>query len=403
METFAQGLAANLFAAPMPPTGSASAGAALVGSGAGSAPAGVGLAGLFGEVFSPGVTKSTKIEEFLGVLDASAPPLDQELKDLTASPETLVEFMDRAPVQPAEASSATLVLANVERLSLRGAGAVGEDAERTIQFPAEDRAGPLQRFVRPDVGPSVDIVNDANPKTVAAPTDKAQIADLSGRAALSEDGLDLSRRFEPQRFEAQRNEFLTPALSANKYKIATPQMAVAFADKMATEPGPIVRDDNLALIQTLSLANERAASAITMSPLSEAATKPAAQIVAAITSRGADASIEIRLDPPELGRVMIDFEGRGGDIIRATVAAEAPDTLELMRRNIDILQRELEKSGLENIDLQFREHGAQSDEKFGDEPFGAGRQHDDAVGIEMNDPSNYVAALSLDGRLDRLL
>jgi len=389
MESFAQGLAANLFAAPMPPAGSALA----------AAPVGVGLAGLIGGAFSPGGTKSAKINEFLGVLDASAPPLDPQLSDLAAAPDSLAEFADRAKAQPADGSSATLVLANTERLLL---GAAGDDGERTISLTTEERMGPVQRFIRSDKSPLADIVSDAIPRT-AAPTDKVQLVDTGARAAPRDDGLDLPPRFETQRFEGQRNEFLASALSANKIKTAAAPMVFALADKTMLESGAIARHDTLPLIQTLSAANERASTALTMSPVSEAATKPATQIVAAISSRGMNTTIEVRLDPPELGRVTIDFEGRGGDIVRATVAAEAPDTLELMRRNIDILQRELEKSGLANIDLQFRERGSQSDANFSDERFGAGRQHDVALGIEMSDMPHHIAALSLDGRLDRLL
>ncbi len=391
MENFAQGLAVNLFAAPMAPAGSAPTGSAL----AGPAPVGAGLAGLIGRAFSSGGTKSTNIDEFLGVLDASAPPVDPQLTDPTPPPDGLAEIADRAKAQPADGPSATLLLANTERLIL---GAAGDDGERIISFATEERIGPVQRFVRSDKSLLADIVSGVNARAAALPTENSKLLDFAGRVAPSDDGFELLPRFE-----TLRSQSLTPALSANKFKIAAPLMTLALADKPAIEPGLAARDDSLPLIQTLSVANERASAALTMSPLSEAATKPTAQIVAAITNRGTDASIEIRLDPPELGRVSIDFEGRGGDIIRATVAAEAPDTLELMRRNIDILQRELEKSGLANIDLQFRERGPQSDTNFRDERFGAGRQHDDVLGIEMSDIPHSIAALSLDGRLDRLL
>jgi Flagellar hook-length control protein FliK len=389
MESFAQGLAANLFAAPMPPAGSAPAG---------TAPAGGGLAGLIGGAFSPGGTKSAKTDEFLVVLDASA-PLDPQLSDLTASPDSLAEIADRAEAQLADGSSATLVLANTERLIV---GAAGDEGERIVSLTTEERVGAVQRFVRSGAGLPVETINDANPRT-APPANNPQLSSLTTRVGPRDDGLDPSRRFEPQRFEVQRNEFLAPVLPTNKLKTVAPLMAFAVADKATIEPGSVARDDSLPLIQTLSIAKERASMALTMAPLSDAATKPAAQIVAAITNRGMDTSIEVRLDPPELGRVSIDFEGRGGDIIRATVAAEAPDTLELMRRNIDILQRELEKSGLANIDLQFRERGAQSDASFSSERFGSGRQHDGALGIEMNNAPHHIAAVSLDGRLDRLL
>ncbi len=75
------------------------------------------------------------------------------------------------------------------------------------------------------------------------------------------------------------------------------------------------------------------------------------QILSA-TSRG-ETRLEIRLDPPELGRVLIEFEGKGTHLVRAVISAESPETLTLMRRNIDILQRELDKGGMGNIDFDF--------------------------------------------------
>ncbi len=85
------------------------------------------------------------------------------------------------------------------------------------------------------------------------------------------------------------------------------------------------------------------------------------QIVAAVASRPGEAKLEIRLDPPELGRVLIGFERDGADIVRAVVTADSPDTLDLMRRNADVFQRALEQQGFSNLDLQFADRGARED------------------------------------------
>lgn len=85
------------------------------------------------------------------------------------------------------------------------------------------------------------------------------------------------------------------------------------------------------------------------------------QIVAAVVARNGDNRLEIRLDPPELGRVTIGFEGDGADIVRAVVSTDTPETLDLMRRHADVFQRALEAQGFANLDLQFAEH-SQRDE-----------------------------------------
>ena len=64
-------------------------------------------------------------------------------------------------------------------------------------------------------------------------------------------------------------------------------------------------------------------------------------------------NLEIRLDPPELGRVYIDFIFDGERAIAATVSAEQQDTAALLRRNAEILMKELSEAGFEGIDLTF--------------------------------------------------
>ena len=81
------------------------------------------------------------------------------------------------------------------------------------------------------------------------------------------------------------------------------------------------------------------------------------QIVAAVSARPGDNKIEIRLDPPELGRVTIGFEKDGADMVRAVITAESPDTLDLIRRHADVFQRALEDQGFSGLDLHFSDRG----------------------------------------------
>ncbi|MEZ5892649.1 MAG: flagellar hook-length control protein FliK [Parvularculaceae bacterium] len=121
------------------------------------------------------------------------------------------------------------------------------------------------------------------------------------------------------------------------------------------------------------------------------------QIVAAVTHRQGD-RLEIRLDPPELGKVMIGFERDGADIVRAVVTADSPNTLDLMRRNADVFQRALEAQGFANLDLHFTDRGPREHANA--------RAGEHAQSFVLNDdiefpaagaPGRYVA----DGRLDR--
>ncbi|MGF1445901.1 MAG: flagellar hook-length control protein FliK [Pikeienuella sp.] len=81
------------------------------------------------------------------------------------------------------------------------------------------------------------------------------------------------------------------------------------------------------------------------------------QLGVAIASGPVPGKIEIQLDPPELGRVEIamDIVETG---LRATLTAERPSTMDLMRRHLDLLVGQFEEAGFGTVDLRF---GGQSD------------------------------------------
>lgn len=62
--------------------------------------------------------------------------------------------------------------------------------------------------------------------------------------------------------------------------------------------------------------------------------------------------VEIRLDPPELGRIRIGFSGLDG-ALSGFVSAERGDVEALLRRHADVLERALADAGFANVSLQF--------------------------------------------------
>lgn len=94
---------------------------------------------------------------------------------------------------------------------------------------------------------------------------------------------------------------------------------------------------------------------------------PAVQQLAAAISvvQQGQKSLEVRLDPPELGRVYIDFTFDGDRVVSATVSAEQQDTSSLLRKNADALLRELGNAGFEGVDLSFSDaqRDAQDDQQ----------------------------------------
>lgn len=75
------------------------------------------------------------------------------------------------------------------------------------------------------------------------------------------------------------------------------------------------------------------------------------QVSSAISSTSKE-NIEIRLDPPELGRIIISMnQSESG--LSALVSSEKAEIAELLRRHSELLSRELSKSGFEDATLEF--------------------------------------------------
>lgn len=84
----------------------------------------------------------------------------------------------------------------------------------------------------------------------------------------------------------------------------------------------------------------------------EVARAIAGQMAAAIQARPGSGAIEIALNPEELGRVSIVMNGRD-DGFHLTIAAERPETLDLMRRHIAVLSEEFQKLGYGDLSFDL--------------------------------------------------
>jgi len=90
----------------------------------------------------------------------------------------------------------------------------------------------------------------------------------------------------------------------------------------------------------------------------------AGQVAVAIAG-ARERHIEVRLDPPELGRVQIQIDTSDTGL-RAIVLAERPETHDLLRRHADLLERELAEAGFRDVDLGFS-RGGQAEREPGDD------------------------------------
>lgn len=79
------------------------------------------------------------------------------------------------------------------------------------------------------------------------------------------------------------------------------------------------------------------------------------QVTSAMVTTRKDAT-EIALSPEELGRLRVVMSGP--DRNHVTIWAERPETLDLVRRNADMLVQHLQEAGIDTMDMEFRQdHG----------------------------------------------
>lgn len=76
--------------------------------------------------------------------------------------------------------------------------------------------------------------------------------------------------------------------------------------------------------------------------------------IASLTKRDRG-GFELRLDPPDLGVVSIEFAEERNGLQIATVTSERAETLELLRRHTDVFLRELGRHGAGEFEIRFRD------------------------------------------------
>jgi len=111
------------------------------------------------------------------------------------------------------------------------------------------------------------------------------------------------------------------------------------------------------------------------------------QVASAIeASHKGSGKMELRLDPPELGRVSIDFRFDGDNRVTAILHADQPETATLMRRSLDILMRDLASAGFTDVNVTMGSGGRDAGQ--------AGQQQADQqqTGRNTNSGGQYASA-----------
>jgi len=130
----------------------------------------------------------------------------------------------------------------------------------------------------------------------------------------------------------------------------------------------------------------------------QAATRQIADAVRLLPGRG---SVEVALHPEELGRVRVSFTPAEAGLT-VTIQAERPETLEILRRHVDLLGHDLRGQGFGDVAFEFRNGEGRDDRRPGGAPPGdnpADKAADapvgPATGIARSARPNRAAGLDL--------
>lgn len=91
-------------------------------------------------------------------------------------------------------------------------------------------------------------------------------------------------------------------------------------------------------------------------------------IARATRDGGQDERITVQLDPPELGRISIDFKFDGQGLQHVTITAENPEAMRQLRQMHFELVQALERNGLSGQDMSFQHQNPQQNEGWGQQP-----------------------------------
>ncbi|WP_170571687.1 flagellar hook-length control protein FliK [Ruegeria atlantica] len=120
------------------------------------------------------------------------------------------------------------------------------------------------------------------------------------------------------------------------------------------------------------------------------------QIATLVSARGQPGTIEVALNPEELGRVSIVLNSRE-DGLHMTILAERPETLDMMRRHLSVLETEFQNFGLGDLSLDL---GTSADARHDDSDTSDSRKFSDSQPEPTAVDGPAIPKLGPDGRID---
>ncbi|MBV7380419.1 flagellar hook-length control protein FliK [Maritimibacter dapengensis] len=163
--------------------------------------------------------------------------------------------------------------------------------------------------------------------------------------------------------DTQDSARTSPEPKTGKARLVTPALREATVMQTAVGPGPDLahttnRTDVESFVVDLPMGESgrnNAAQSSLVDAVTLARPETARHVVsqvADIVRMPADGRVEVTLRPEELGRLSLSFTQDAGTM-NVSLSADRPETLELIRRNLDLLEQELRDMGFSNLAFDF--------------------------------------------------
>lgn len=127
-------------------------------------------------------------------------------------------------------------------------------------------------------------------------------------------------------------------------------------------------------------------------------------IVARATSDGLDDRVVVQLDPPELGRISIDFKFDAQGLQHVTITAESPEAMRQLRQMHFELVQALERNGLSGQNMSFQHQNPQQNDGWGQQAKHAGTRFETPAlsngGLIIAADTSPHRQIASSGRLD---
>jgi len=292
-----------------------------------------------------------------GVPAGAAPALPQQ-PPVTA-PQPVAQSIDPAPEAPAADDQALAALQAV------AAEPVAKPASDKSDTTKPDTAKP--ETTKPVLAqPEPEISAEADAGTEPDATPKASAADLKAAVPPVESGKDRSPREDSEAAPRDVRHAAAETLKALDADTSAPKSADMAASKALPDA---VQQANASGVTTAPPASHASGAAQAAAQPQAAAAVPLAGVAVEIVSQvqAGKHHFEIRLDPPELGRIDVKLDVDGDGRVTTRLVVDRAETLDLLRRDASQLERALQQAGLKTSDnaLEFslRQQGfAQNDQ-----------------------------------------